>query len=460
LIPTVEIDFMVETAQWKILLVEDEAPAREAVAEWLTSEGFEVVTAADGQAARPHIHEGVAVIITDLQMPRSDGMELLRYARDKAPHAAVIVVTGHGSIDSAVAALKEGAFDYLTKPVQPQELTECVRAAVAERAMAVEMAQLHTQLQEKEGFENLVGKSPAMRTVFERIRMAANARSTVLVIGESGTGKELVVRALHYSSNRRTSPFIAINCAAIPESLIESELFGHEKGAFTGASARRSGLFEAAHGGTLFIDEISEMNLGLQSKLLRAVETRRILPVGSNKEVEVDARLVAATNRELMEEVKKKTFREDLYYRLKVVEINLPPLRERPEDIPLLVHYFVDQITKENERPRIEISPEAMDVLVHFRWPGNVRELRNTLEGIIVLSPRERIEVTDLPEHIRGAASAQMVIRSGMKMADIEKEAIRVTLEQTNGRRAEAAKILGLSVRTLQQKIKEYGLPF
>jgi len=451
---------MTETAKWKVLLVDDDRRSREAMADWLESEDFDVITAADGQAARQHIHDGVAVIVTDLQMPKTDGLALLRYAHDHAPHAAVILVTGHGTVNSAVAALKEGAFDYLTKPVEPKALARCVRDAVADRAMAAQIAGFHARLNKEQGFENIVGTSPAMRAVFDKIRMAADARSTVLVTGASGTGKELVVRALHYSSSRASKPFIPINCAAIPESLIESELFGHEKGAFTGANSRRSGVFEAANEGTLFIDEIAEMDIGLQSKVLRAIETHRIMPVGSSKEVEVDVRLVAATNRKLLEEVQNKRFREDLYYRLKVVEIDLPPLRERIEDIPLLVGYFLEQIAKENKRPVSEISQEAMDVLMSYSWPGNVRELRNTLEGIVVLSPRQRIEESDLPTHIHGATAAEIVIRSGMKMADVEKEAIRLTLEQTQGRRSEAAKILGLPVRILQRKIKEYDLPF
>jgi transcriptional regulator with PAS, ATPase and Fis domain len=253
---------------------------------------------------------------------------------------------------------------------------------------------------------------------------------------------------------------VPVNVAAIPETLIESELFGHEKGAFTGATERRTGLFQAAQGGTLFIDEIGEMKPGLQSKLLRAIETRRVMPVGSTKEVEVDVRVVAATNRNLCEDVKQGRFREDLYYRLKVVEIHLPPLRERPEDIPLLTRFFLDEIARENRRPVRDIAPEALDLLLAYNWPGNIRELRNTLEGIIVVSTRERIEVSDLPEQLRQGATAQAVIRRGMTMADIEKEAIRRALEQTGGRRTEAAKILDLSVRTLQRKIKEYELPF
>jgi two-component system, NtrC family, response regulator AtoC len=415
---------------------------------------------AGGQEAVRHIHDGVAVIVTDLKMPRTDGLELLRRAKEQTPHAAVILTTAFGTVETAVTALKEGAFDYLTKPVKPDELANKVRQAMSQRAMAAEIASLHVQLNERYGFENLVGKSPAMRAVFEKVRLVADTKSTVLITGESGTGKELVARALHHNSGRQNKPLVPVNVTAIPETLIESELFGHERGAFTGATERRMGLFQAAHGGTLFIDEIGEMNLGVQSKLLRAIESRRVMPVGSTKEVEVDVRLVAATNRRLCEDVKKGVFREDLYYRLKVVEIELPPLRDRPEDIPLLIRFFLDEIARENRRPTRVVAPEALDLLLAYNWPGNVRELRNTLEGIIVLCTREQIGVADLPEQLRQGASAQAVIRRGMTMAQIEKEAIRRALEQTGGRRIEAAKILDLSVRTLQRKINEYRLPF
>jgi DNA-binding NtrC family response regulator len=451
---------MLDIGNWKVLLVDDDRLSREAMADWLRSEGFDVIAVADGQAALPHFHDGVAVLVTDLKMPRTDGLELLRRAKEQAPHLAVILITAYGTVETAVAALKEGAFDYLTKPVKPDDLANKVRQAVAQRAMAAEIASLHTQLHERYGYENIIGKSPAMRAVFEKVRLVADTKSTVLISGESGTGKELIARALHHNSSRRHKPFVPVNCAAIPETLIESELFGHEKGAFTGATERRTGLFQAANGGTLFIDEIGEMKVGLQSKLLRVIETRRIMAVGSSREIEVDVRLVAATNRDLQEEVKKGAFREDLYYRLKVVAIHLPPLRERSEDIPLLVRYFLDEIARENQRPTRDIAPEALDLLLAYSWPGNVRELRNTLEGIIVLSTRERIEVADLPEHLRQGVSAQAVIRQGMTMAEIEREAIRRALEQSGGRRTEAAKSLALSVRTLQRKIKEYNLPF
>jgi len=443
----------------KILLVEDERHSREAMADWLGSEGFDVIAVSDGHQAIQHVHDGIAVIVTDLKMPRTDGLELLRLAKQQAPHAAVILVSGYGTVETAVAALKEGAFDFLSKPVNAEELTHRIRMALEKRGMASEIARLHAELNERHGFENIIGNSAAMRRIFEKVRLVADTRSTVLIAGESGTGKELVARAIHQNSDRRKKPFVPINCAAIPETLVESELFGYEKGAFTGATARKRGLFQTAEGGTLFIDEISELPMGLQAKLLRALENRKVMPVGSTQEVDVDVRLVAATNRDLHEQVHEKRFREDLYYRLQVVELRLPPLRERPEDIPLLVRYFIDRIAKENGRPTRDITHEALEALRAYDWPGNVRELRNLLESIIVLSVREQIDLSDLPEHISKVKPARDVIRPGMTIQEIEKEAIRRTLEQTGGHRGETAKILGISVRTLHRKIKDYGLP-
>lgn len=441
-----------------VLLVDDDRASREAMSEWLRREGFGVIAVSNGDEAIRLIHDGVAVIVTDLKMPRTDGLTLLHKAKQEAPHAAVILVSGYGTVDAAVAALKDGAFDFLTKPVKPEELTHRIRKAIEQRSMAAEIARLHAELNQRNGFANIVASSPLMRQVFERIRLVADARSTVLIVGESGTGKELVARAIHQESNRWAKPFVPVNCAAIPETLIESELFGHEKGAFTGASERRGGLFQCADGGTLFIDEIGDLQLGLQSKLLRAIEYKKVMPVGSRKEADVDVRLIAATNKDLAELTKQGQFREDLYYRLKVVEMRLPPLRERREDIPLLVAYFVEQITAENERPVRNISPDALSALKAYDWPGNVRELRNTLEAIIVLSVRETIELADLPSHISQLPAPQLAVQPGMTMAEIEKEAIRRTLEQTGGHRVKAAGILGLSVRTLHRKIKEYAL--
>ena len=451
---------MADQGKSRILLVEDDQVSRETLREWIERQGWEPIAVGSTQEAADHIQEGVAVIVTDLKMPGGDGMELRRLAKEKAPHAAVIMVSGYGSIETAVEALKEGAFDFLTKPINLKELYHRIRRALEKQTMAADIAELHRQLRERHGVDNMIGRSPAMRELFEKIKLVADTNSTVLIIGESGTGKELVARALHMNSPRSHKPFLPVNCAAIPNTLIESELFGHEKGAFTGATERRKGLFQAADQGTLFIDEIGEMPLGLQSKLLRAIENKKIMPVGSPTEVPVDVRLIAATNRDLNDAVKNHQFREDLYYRLKVVVLRLPPLRERREDIPLLVRSFIDQIAEENKRPVRDITPEALNLLRNYHWPGNVRELRNTLEGIIVLSMKPQIEVADLPDAIRqrGSPAASHALEPEMTLEEMEREAIRRTLHAAGGRRAETAKRLGLSVRTLQRKIKQYGL--
>jgi two-component system response regulator HydG len=333
--------------------------------------------------------------------------------------------------------------------------------ALEKRAMAAEIAELHRRLRERRGVDNMVGQSPAMRELFEKIRLVADTNSTVMIIGESGTGKELVARSLHDNSRRKNGPFLPVNCAAIPESLIESELFGHEKGAFTGAADRRKGLFQSAEGGSLFIDEIGELPVGLQSKLLRAIESKKVMPVGSTQEVPVDVRLIAATNRDLDAQVRQGAFRDDLYYRLKVVVLRLPPLRVRREDIPLLVRFFIDEIARENERPVRHVAPAALQALLDYSWPGNVRELRNTLEGIIVLSMKDTIDLSDLPEHVRAVEEPERlpVSESDLTLAELEREAIRRALAATGGHRAETARRLGLSVRTLHRKLKEYQLP-
>ncbi len=451
---------MSEHSARRILIVDDDQASREALAEWVERQGWEAIAVKDGDEAIEHIHDGVAAIVTDLRMPRTDGMQLLRAAKRQAPHAAVIVVSGVSSVEAAVEALKQGAFDFLTKPINLKELKHRIERALEKRSMAVEIADLHRQLRERHGVDNMVGQCPAMRELFEKIRLVADTNSTALIVGESGTGKELVARSLHLNSSRGGKPFLPINCAAIPDTLVESELFGHEKGAFTGASDRRKGVFQAAEGGTLFIDEIGEMPLGLQSKLLRAIENKKIMPVGSAKEVPVDVRLVAATNRDLHDAVRQKEFREDLYYRLKVIVLRIPPLRERRDDIPLLVRFFIDQIAAESNRPVRDITPEALNALRDYDWPGNVRELRNTLEGIIVLSLKEQIELADVPEHIQNPRrqANRDVVEAGMTLQEMERDAIRRTLEALEGRRAETAERLGISVRTLQRKIKEYDL--
>jgi DNA-binding NtrC family response regulator len=445
----------------RLLLVEDDPSTRESTRLLLEDQGYQVLTAEDGEQALRHLNEGIAVIITDLKMRGLDGMQLLHAAREQTPHTPVIMITGHGSEEAAVSALKSGAFHYLKKPIHPEELLHLVHQALERHRMSGEIAALHDQINQLAGMQGIIGQSQPMRKVFEKIRMVADARSTVLIEGESGTGKELVARALHLNSSRRNRPFVAINCAAIPETLIESELFGHVRGAFTGAAEKRTGTFLAAEHGTLLIDEIGEMHLDLQSKLLRAIETRRISPLGSSEEIELDVRLIASTHRDLQELIAEHKFREDLYYRLNVVNIKLPPLRERREDIPLLVRAFIDEIAAENQRAVRDISPEALARLQAHDWPGNVRQLRNMLESVIVMSTREIIDIVDFPEPIRQADSApplQALIAMGMPMAQIEKEVIRQTLIRTGGNRSEASKILGISTRTLQRRIKEHSL--
>lgn len=442
----------------RVLLIDDDADSLDAMAEWIERRGFEPITVANGEQAFQHLDNGIAVIVTDLKMPKTDGLQIIRYAKQHAPHAIVIVVSGDNSVEAAVNSVREGAFDYITKPINLEELTHRIQMALNKRSLAAEIAELHLQLNEKHQLENMIGASPAMRSLYEKIRLVADTRSTVLVTGESGTGKELVARSIHHLSPRKNSTFIPVNCAAIPESLVESELFGHERGAFTGANERKLGFFEAAGKGTLFIDELGELQLGMQAKLLRAIENRKILRVGSTQEHDVDVRLVAATNRDLAKQVEEGKFREDLYYRLKVVELKLPPLRERREDIPLLIRHFIDEISADAGRHVQDVTPEALEMLKGYSWPGNVRELRNTLEGIIVLSLREQIEASDLPPHISGHTESQALIEPGMTMAEIEKEAIRRTLQHTNGHRSQTAGILDISVRTLQRKIKEFEL--
>ena len=448
---------MSQQPRFKILLVDDDPDSLLAMNEWLERRGYSSIAVANGEEALKHLNDGVAVVVTDLKMPQTDGIEIIRYAKVHAPHAIVIVVSADDSVDAAVSSIREGAFDYISKPINLKELSHRIEMALEKRALAAEIADLHVQLSEKGELENMIGASPAMRSLYEKIRLVANTRSTVLVTGESGTGKELVARSIHQLSPRKNESFVPVNCAAIPDSLVESELFGHEKGAFTGANERKLGFFEAARKGTLFIDEVGELQLGLQAKLLRAIESRKILRVGSTQEQDVDIRLVAATNRDLAT-VQNGNFREDLFYRLKVVELKLPPLRERKEDIPLLIRHFIDEVATDTGRSVRDITPEALELMKGYSWPGNVRELRNTLEGVIVLSLKEEIEAGELPAHIAGHVESQAVIKPGMTMAEIEKEAIRRTLQHTNGHRSQTANILDISVRTLQRKIKEYQL--
>jgi two-component system response regulator HydG len=376
------------------------------------------------------------------------------------------MVTGQGSEEKAVRALKEGAFHYLTKPINPDELLSLIQQASERHALELELAALRRRLDERGSYAGLVGRSAPMLKVFDAIRLVADAPTTVLLEGESGTGKELVARALHEESHRRGKPFVAVNCAALPESLIESELFGHEKGAFTGATTRHAGTFQTADGGTLLVDEIGEMPLPLQGRLLRVLETQRVTPIGSNREIRVDVRIVAATNRHLARRVEEGTFREDLFYRLNVVVIQLPPLRERPGDVALLVRSFIDSISAETGRSVADITPAAMRRLESFHWPGNVRQLRNVLESMIVMTTSDVLDVADLPVAIRDDSAAPehdewtpaAREQADMTLEELEREAIARALAETDGNRTAAGRKLGISTRTIQRKIRKYHL--
>jgi DNA-binding NtrC family response regulator len=443
-----------------ILLVEDDACEQRAIATFLKNRDHQVLTASNGKAAMERFAQVPDVIVTDLKMAGGDGLEVLHAAHEALPETPVILITGHGTIGSAVEAMKQGAFDYLTKPVNPEELLLTIERAAERSQLQREVRRLRQLMEERGGLFGMIGSSEPMRRVFEQIQLVAPTRSTVLVTGESGTGKELVARALHQLSPRKDRPFVPLNCAAVPKELAESELFGHIKGAFTGAIDKRIGKFMAANRGTLLIDEIGEMELPIQAKLLRALETRTISPIGANEEQSVDVRVVAATHRNLRSLVDEGKFREDLYYRLHVVQIDLPPVRQRREDIPLLVATFLQQLDKEYGRNVLEVSLDAMDALRSYQWPGNVRELRNMLEGIVVMSRKEVIELADLPLSIQGSDAQERTPRfsGGMTLADMEREAIQQSLRQTGGNRKRTAKLLGISTRTLFRKIHEYGL--
>jgi two-component system response regulator HydG len=449
------------TTSRRILVVEDDRPQADAVAETLERMGHTCVVVTEPRRALAIIEDdGFDLVITDLVMHDIDGLEILRAAKRMDPTAEVILVTGHGTIETAVQAMREGAYDYITKPLNVNELRDRVAKALEHRHLVRRTEQLSEQLQERFGFEGIIGQSPLIRRVIETCRLIAPTDTTVLIEGESGTGKELVAKALHNNSPRREHNFVALNCAALSEGILESELFGHEKGAFTGALAGRKGRFEHADGGTLFLDEVGDMPIATQIKLLRVIENREIVRVGSNDPRRVDVRLVSATNQKLDELVKAGKFREDLYFRLKVVRVVLPPLRERREDIPLLTEHYLRRLAAEHGKPVAGITPDALRLLGAYDWPGNVRELINTLETMIVLSPGAVLDVGDIPAEMRPAGHEERpeALRPGMSLEDAERLLIEQTLASTAGNRQQAASILGIGERTLYRKIKEFGL--
>src|SRR6267143_6100897 len=397
-------------AKARVLLVDDEKSMRDLLSITLEKEGYDVLTAAGGEAAIEALRRDVTdAVITDLRMPKVDGLQVLRAAKEISPDVAVIVITAVASTETAVEAMKLGAYDYITKPFKLDEVSLIVRNALERKRLRDENLYLRKQLETQHRFENIIGKSGRILEVFDTIRKISDSPSTAMITGESGTGKELVARAIHFNSLRRDKPFVSVNCGAIPEGLMESELFGHVRGAFTGAVANKVGLFSAAEGGTLFLDEITEIPALLQVKLLRAIQTREIRRVGDTKDMKTDVRLIAASNRNLEDAVKDGILREDLYYRLNVIPIQLPPLRERREDIPLLVAHFLQKFGKELGKDVRGVAPEAMAVLERYRWPGNIRELENVLERAIVLGAGEILEVDSLPASVRFAGPDRRV---------------------------------------------------
>jgi DNA-binding NtrC family response regulator len=444
----------------RILVVDDEASARSGLAKLLDQEGYEVDTAADGALALELVAERApALIVTDLKMPNMDGMELVAKIREQNPDIPTIVTTAFSDVSSAVQAMRAGAEDYLTKPIDFDALLLSVERALQRRELAVEAENMRRQLRTRDhaGLEGLLGTSPAMQRVYGMAKQVAPSRATVLVTGESGTGKGELARALHALSPRGKAPFVALHCSALAESLLESELFGHEKGAFTGADRRRIGRFEQADGGTLFLDEIGEIPAATQVKLLRVLQEKTFERVGGNESIKVDVRLVAATNKDLATEVRERRFREDLYYRLNVVHIEMPPLRLRGQDVVVLAEHFLRKFARENQRQIDGLSPAARSKLIAHRWPGNVRELENAMERAVVFSEGSVIESDALP--FDAAPDTPDGIRiPGATLAELEKHAILATLEAAEGSTSRAAEILDISVRTIQYRLHEYGI--
>jgi DNA-binding NtrC family response regulator len=453
----------------RILVVEDNQLARRQLQQLLQVDpGLSVEVAGDGEDALRRLSEqDYSIVITDLRMPGCDGLELIGQIQERRLPVTVIVTTAFGSIDDAVQAIRLGAYDFLTKPINLDNLRLVVQRALRERTLQDEVAYLRGRLQSQYSFFNILSKNPRMHAIFELITNVADTNATVLIEGETGTGKEQVARAIHQASSNRTGPIVAVNCAALPENLLESELFGHEKGSFTSAVGQRKGRFELADGGTLFLDEVGDVPATMQAKLLRVLQERRFERVGGTESIEVDVRVVAATNRPLHRLVKHGTFREDLYYRLNVVKIELPPLRERPEDIPLLAAHFAEKCARQGESAK-QLAPRAMETLLNYHWPGNVRELENAIQRGCVTSRDSLIDVDNLPPEVASPAAPQVPFHIDMQrplpdvlkeaVAQIEQQYIRKALKKTRGSVGQCAKICGLSRRSITSKIAEYQL--
>lgn len=447
----------------KILIVEDEKSMREVLVMLLQEEGYEVVTAANGSEGLHVIDKDIFdLVITDMKMPRVDGFEVLTRIKEISPETIVIMITAFGTKETAIEAMKLGAYDYINKPFNIDEIRLIVRKAIEKKRLLEELSLLKQKVEATYTLENIIGQSPKMQELFKLVPRIAQSNSNVLITGESGSGKELVATAMHNLSNRKDKNFVTINCAAFPEGLLESELFGHMKGSFTGAMYNKQGLFEVADGGSLFLDEIGEMPVNLQVKLLRVLENGTFRRVGGTNDIKVDVRIVSATNKDLKEEISEGRFREDLYYRLNVMPVHIPPLRERVEDIPLLVDHFLKKLSHAPKR----LMPEAMKIMMGYQWKGNVRELENVVERIVLLTDSDEVLAADLPPEVKGPSAEKSDMpeftESGIDLetllSDIEKKYLVMALEKSGGVKTEAARLLNLSFRSFRHKLHKYNI--
>lgn len=444
--------------KFTVLIIDDEKNIREGLSAALEMEGFSVRLAANGEEGLKQIEKGdIDLVITDLRMPGISGEEVLAKVKGESPSIPIIVLTGHGTIDTAVEAMRNGAYDFLTKPLNIDHLSFIVKRALAGRELEIRHSSLQQELDVKTSFESIIGKSTEMQRIFQMVRKAANSKASVLITGESGTGKELIAKALHNLSPRKAGSFVTVNCAALSESLLESELFGHEKGAFTGATGRKRGRFELANGGTIFLDEIGEINQNVQVKILRVLQDKRFERVGGEETLEVDVRVVAATNRNLEEEIAQNRFREDLFYRLNVVHIQVPPLRDRKDDIPLMLNAFLDEFNQENNKSITGFDSHSRSALYKFDWPGNIRQLRNCVESAVVMCSGSEITLEDLPPTVRGAVESNVIhVPVGITMAEAEKIIIQQNLAANGGNKSKTAEVLDIGRKTLHRKLEEY----
>ena len=446
-----------------ILIADDEAGIRESLTIVLEDEGYSCTTVSDGDAAISAIDEGsFDIIISDLKMPKTDGIGVLEYALKKSSDTLTIIITAHATVETAIKALRKGAADYILKPLDFDEVLIRIENLLEHKNLVQENKYLREQIDKEYNFNHIIGESTAMKQVYKMVERVSQATSNVLVTGQSGTGKELVARAIHSNSDRAKKPFLAINCGAIPENLVESELFGHKKGAFTGATEDKEGVFVAANGGTVFLDEVAEIPLNLQVNLLRVLQEREVKPVGSNQTLSFDTRIIAATNKNLKEEVENNNFRDDLYYRLNVVEIPLPPLQQRREDIPLLAHHFLKKYNKELKRNLKGIASEAMGAMMAYEWKGQVRELENVIERAVLLSDGDYLSLDDLPNSLQQPSEDGEFQMDNDKLDEamqvFEKHHIQSVLKRTDGNKSEAARLLGIDPSTLYRKMERLGL--